>query len=72
MLMIDAFLTLATWLPWNLYMVIADSLGSTFSSIYTEREIFSIGVVLTGVMLTNVFTTPIVYYIFNRNFRVRL
>ena len=70
MLVIDAFLTLATWLPINIYITVIGSIGKPFYRAHTWKQIFTIDACLFGLMMTNGFTTPIVYFIFNSNFRV--
>lgn len=70
MLVVNAFLTLSTWLPFNLYIAILENHIEEFWNKYTLRQLFTMDTVLIGVLLTNAFTTPIVYYIFNRHFRV--
>lgn len=63
MLVIDAFLTLFTWMPLKVYYAFNGS--DVFS-----KEAFIVKVVLSSLFATNVFTTPIVYFIFNKYFRV--
>ena len=70
MLVVNAFLTLSTGLPFNLYIAILENHIEEFWNKYTLRQLFTMDTVLIGVLLTNAFTTPIVYYIFNRHFRV--
>ena len=73
MLVIDAFLTLITWLPYQIFSAVYESSQSEIQ--YTPEEIediVRIHQILTILMLTNTFSTPIVYFIFNRNFRVSL
>ena len=70
MLVIDAFLTLTTWLPVHLYVSVIGFTGEQFYEAYTLKEILTTNAWLFGLMITNAFTTPIVYFIFNSNFRV--
>ena len=71
MLVIDAFLTLLTWLPYNIYPSIMENRNLMTSDMDTIQFRVTVFHVLTAMMLTNVFSTPIVYLIFNRHFRVR-
>ena len=71
MLVVDAIVTLVTTLPFNLYLSIVFANEESFFSTYSFREIFTMDVLLSGIMLTNCFTSPIVYYTFNNSFRVR-
>ena len=68
--MVDAFLTLATWLPYNLYVTILENHIDEFLKKYTGRQIFAMDATLVGIMVSNAFTTPVVYFIFNQHFRV--
>ena len=68
--MVDAFLTVGTWLPSKIADNTSDEYQNALSNAYTERRVFVIAVGLVGLLLTNVFTTPIIYFIFNRQFRV--
>ena len=68
--MVDAMVTLVTWLPLNLYLSIYYANEDYFVSTYTRRERFAFEAVLFGLMLTNCFTSPFVYYYFNLAFRV--
>ena len=71
MLMADAIVTLITWLPYNLYIAITDSFYDPLMVKHSKRQIYTIDVCLLATMLSNCFTSPIVYYIFNLSFRVR-
>ena len=68
MLVVDSFATLLTWLPFNIYPAVVETLGLT--KLDDSSNIFRVFRVLTALMLTNVFSTPIVYFVFNTNFRV--
>ena len=70
MLMVDAFLTLATWLPYALYRTITLFLGDYFYDAYSWHTIFVFEEILFTLMMTNMFSTPIVYFVFNKSFRV--
>ena len=70
MLMADAIVTLITWLPFNLHLSITSSIQEQMTQWYSERERFSMDIVLLCIMLSNCFTSPIVYYTFNVSFRV--
>ena len=71
MLVVDAILTLITWMPYNIYSTVFQL--SQVNTQYSRDEHIK-GVqtfqILSILMLTNVFSTRIVYAIFNRNFRV--
>ena len=67
MLVVDAFLTILTWIPEEIfYLMIVVSLEEHLEM----KKQYTIAVVLQGLSLTNVFSTPIVYYLFNNNFKV--
>ena len=70
MLVIDAFLTLITWLPYNVYEIIADGLGGDIFDSYTTEQLDVMSRTLVVIVITNMFSTPIVYFTFNRHFRV--
>ena len=67
MLVIDAFLTVLTWMPEVIYFLMI--IGG-FKEDMEAKIFWTISVVLQGLSLTNVFSTPIVYYLFNNNFKV--
>ena len=69
MLVIDASVTLVTWLPFNLLYSISGGVESLEN--LTTRQIFILDSLLLGLMMTNVFSSPVIYIIFNRAFRVR-
>ena len=69
MLVIDASVTLVTWLPFNLLYSISGGVESLEN--LTIRQIFILDSLLLGLMMTNVFSSPVIYIIFNRAFRVR-
>ena len=66
MLVIDAFLTILTWTPEVIFFLM-DRTGGFKGSM---KKYLTIVIVLQGLSLTNVFSTPIVYYVFNNNFKV--
>ena len=68
--MVDAFLTLVTWLPKALYWPIIQHLGDSLYDTHSWHTILTVEEVLLAIMLTNMFSTPIVYFLFNRGFRV--
>ena len=69
MLAVDAFLTVTTWLPYRIY----DSLVvSLYDNPYRNETLDIVYSVLTLLKLTNAFTTPVVYFIFNKYFRVSI
>ena len=71
MLVVDSFLTLVTWLPYNIYPPVIEAAARSKSDVYDDPSADIRGFrILTALMLTNVFSTPIVYFIFNRNVRV--
>ena len=72
MLMIDTFLTLITWLPYHMYISIAGGIKPSIDNTTNLKEVYTIKLFLTTVSLTNCFSTPIVYFIFNGNFRVSM
>ena len=72
MLVIDALLTVATWLPYNLCLAVTASYGVEIYKMYTLRTLLTVDAVLKGVMFTNAFSTPVVYFIFNKHFRVSM
>ncbi|XP_067942582.1 neuromedin-B receptor-like isoform X2 [Watersipora subatra] len=67
MLMVDAFLTLATWLPNTMYYTVVQYQNKPPE--FTEEE-FVVEVVLAGLTCTNAFSTPLVYLTFNNYFRM--
>ena len=72
MLVVDAFLTLVTWLPSNVYSSMAETSQVNVNySLEQLQMLIKVFQFLTVLMLSNAFTTPIVYFIFNKNFRVR-
>ena len=66
MLVIDAFLTILTWMPEELFYLMV--LGGF--RLQDMKKHLIVVIVLQGLSLTNVFSTPIVYYLFNNNFKV--
>lgn len=71
MLVVDSFLTLVTWLPYNIYPPVIEAAARSKADVYDDPSADIRGFrILTALMLTNVFSTPIVYFIFNRHFRV--
>ena len=70
MLVFDAVLTVTTWLPFNLYLAISAGFGYSFLQMYTIRQVLTMEAILRGIMLTNLFSTPVVYFASNSNFRV--
>ncbi|XP_067939471.1 QRFP-like peptide receptor [Watersipora subatra] len=66
MLAIDAFLTLCTWLPYNIMIT---SGSKILSKLGTERWARQTLLALQCLLLTNSFSSPVVYFIFNPNFR---
>ncbi|XP_067942590.1 rhodopsin-like [Watersipora subatra] len=65
MLAVDALLTLITWLPFNIFLVFdSEPLLDKNASRYLITE-----VTLYMLMGTNAFSTPVVYFIFSKNFR---
>ncbi|XP_067943102.1 putative neuropeptide Y receptor 11 [Watersipora subatra] len=67
MLMMDAFLTLATWLPNTMYYTVVQYQNKPPE--FTEEE-FVREVILAGLTCTNAFSTPLVYLTFNNYFRM--
>ncbi|XP_067945147.1 cysteinyl leukotriene receptor 1-like [Watersipora subatra] len=66
MLAVDAALTVSTWLPLNIFY----TLTATKSEIDLYSEQGSItDAVLVSLMSTNAFSTPVIYFIFSKNFR---
>ncbi|XP_067943356.1 RYamide receptor-like [Watersipora subatra] len=65
MLAVDSLLTLITWLPFNILLVFDSTplLDKNPSNFYITE------VTLYMLMGTNAFSTPVVYLIFNKNFR---
>ena len=70
MLVVDAILTLITWLPASIYLAVVHHIGASFFKAHTPIQLITITSCLIGLMMTNAFITPIVYFIFNSNFRV--
>ena len=70
MLVVDAMVTLATWLPHNIYTAATEALGDDLYVIYTERHVWVMDTVFSALMATNAFSTPVIYFIFNKQFRV--
>ena len=66
MLVIDAFLTILTWMPEEIFYLMV--LGGF--RLQDMKKHLIVVIVLQGLSLTNVFSTPIVYYLFNNNFKV--
>ena len=66
MIMADGFLTASLWLAYNLYTFIADYAENRGN----KDDIFTTSEVLRGLLLTNVFSAPIVYFVMNKDFRV--
>ena len=72
MLVVDAFLTLVTWIPISLYASVVEIIQLDDYSFEQLQRLIKVYQFLKVLMLTNAFTTPIVYFIFNKNFRVSL
>ena len=70
MLVVDAFMTVLTWLPYYLFYSITLSFFSHIRASYSERQTFALDVFMFALIMTNAFSTPIVYFVFNRHFRV--
>ncbi|XP_067942731.1 putative neuropeptide Y receptor 11 [Watersipora subatra] len=68
MLVVDAFLTLVAWLPQNLYFTIFTNYEAGFSEFTTQT--FVLDACFAALISTNTFSTPIVYFIFNKYFRM--
>lgn len=69
MLAVDGILCVLTWLPFNLlYSIVAGT--DTLQGQYSPRQVFTMDAVLVGVMICNVFISPLVYYTFSVSFRV--
>ena len=66
MLVIDAFLTILTWMPEEIFYLMV--LGGF--RLQDMKKHLIVVIVLQGLSLTNVFSTSIVYYLFNNNFKV--
>ena len=68
MLAADALLTIITWLPEEIYyFLMVEGMAPQ-----TTLQNISLRVAFQGLSLTNVFSTPIVYFIFNSGFRVSI
>ena len=66
MLVIDAFLTILTWMPEEIFYLMV--LGGF--RLQDMKKHLIVVIVLQGLSLTNVFSTSIVYYLFNNKFKV--
>lgn len=68
MLMVDALVSLMTWVPWRLILSEQFICGSSIMTQYhTVRFTF-----MYVIWMSNCFTTPIIYYTLNKSFRVSL
>ncbi|XP_067944357.1 galanin receptor 2b-like [Watersipora subatra] len=66
MLSVDAFITIFTWLPCKVsHLYGALNGGGDVSEAKVDQD-----VILESVSMVNAFSTPIVYFIFNKNFRM--
>ena len=70
MLVVDGLLTVATWLPYNIFLPLIVTMNQELEAMYRRKDIMTIETVLGAIMFTNVFSTPFVYFIFNKSFRV--
>ena len=68
MLVVDAFLSLLAWLPQDLYFALLSDADAELSMY--DTNLLTIDASLAALISTNAFTTPVVYLIFNENFRV--
>ncbi|XP_067942691.1 growth hormone secretagogue receptor type 1-like [Watersipora subatra] len=68
MLSVDAFLSLVTLLPHDLYYAARQSSGLDLSTY--SVDVLTTDVVLAALTCTNAFSTPVVYLIFNKYFRM--
>ena len=72
MIGIDGLLTVTTWLPYNLYLAITASYGLEFFTMYSIQTVLIVEAILKGIMFTNAFSAPVVFFIFNSHFRVNI
>ena len=69
MLVVDSILTIIAWLPNKIFWCIFNSREDVYK-LFGDKDATISKAVLTGILLTNTFTTPLVYFSFNKNFRV--
>ncbi|XP_067944617.1 somatostatin receptor type 1-like [Watersipora subatra] len=68
MLMADAFLTVLTWLPLSVAIMLMEQKPQLFSA-FEPRDWFRLAVTVLIISSINSFTSPIIYFLFNRHFR---
>ncbi|XP_067943407.1 pyroglutamylated RF-amide peptide receptor-like [Watersipora subatra] len=68
MLGVNALLTLLAWLPQGLYFVILSNSDIRWKE--NDKSLFITDAIMSGVIGTNAYTTPIVFFIFNKYFRM--
>ena len=66
MLAVDAFVTVITWLV----VVIPAVMTKDFKERIGDYNKRVIDLIVTAIYMSNCFSTPIVYYIFNNSFKV--
>ena len=66
MLAVDALVTISTWLVFTGPAVMTEEFKDN-----TDRQtMLLIELFLTAIYMSNCFTTPIIYYVFNNSFKV--
>ncbi|XP_067942901.1 C3a anaphylatoxin chemotactic receptor-like [Watersipora subatra] len=70
MLMADAFTTLITWLPYNIWLLTAELMSPSYFEAFPKGKVYLVYTALFFTMATNTFSTPVVYFTFNRYFRM--
>jgi hypothetical protein len=71
MLVVDASVTLITWLPHNLFISLKLSYPALFE-LYIWSQIAVTQDTLIAIVFTNSISTPLIYLIFNKAFRVSM
>ena len=75
MLATDAIVTVVTWLPYCGYQIYEYGSDDGHRGIfqrYSLKQNFVPHAAFTGLLLTNCFTTPVIYYMFQSAFRVSI
>ena len=75
MLATDAIVTVVTWLPYCGYQIYEYGSDNGHRGIfqrYSLKQNFVPHAAFTGLLLTNCFTTPVIYYMFQSAFRVSI
>ncbi|XP_067939444.1 growth hormone secretagogue receptor type 1-like [Watersipora subatra] len=71
MLLVNAFLSLSTWLPYNVYNSFTVSNAEKFYSPERYQQTLNVEMSLAALLASNSYSTPIIYFIFNSNFRAK-